>query len=138
MDSPQKEEIKKFSHKQKKLLAKRISELEKKNDVLKVCEIIKSDPTLANSCEGITENSNGVFMYFQNLSDATYLGIEEYINNIIVPVSSDENKNYIPYAHDEYSLQPNMGLKLKYSNKEKNLLKRRRYDQSLEEESSSE
>lgn len=124
-----------FSHKQKKLLAKKISDIEKKHHILNICEIIKND----SSHKEVTENNNGVFMHFQNLNNETYIKIEQYIENISItnasstPLSSDDV--YTPYSYDEYNIQPNSSSKIKYSNKEKNIIKRKRYDQLLEDSS---
>ncbi len=42
-----------------------------------------------------------------------------------------ENKGYTPYAKDEFPSQQGISPKLKFSNREKSILKRRRYDKNI-------
>jgi hypothetical protein len=126
-----------FTREQKKNLANKISDVENKKDIINICKLIKDDKSFDHKT-GVAENDNGVFMYFHKLENETYAKIEKYINamndKIISEISSEEVKNYVPYIQDEYELTPDNGQKMKYSNKEKTLLKRQRYDQQTSEE----
>ena len=128
----------KYSHAEKKALATKISKLTNDVDIRHICSIIKSDPTF--DCKtSATENSNGLFMYFHKLDSSTYGKIKAYIESANLAcsseASSDEVKTFTPYKYDEYELLPSEGQKLKYSNKERNLLKRKKYEQETPNDS---
>ena len=69
-----------YSYDKKKRLAKKISTLKRKKDMVKILEIISEDNT------NITENQNGLFMFFHKLNDATYHKIDLYlsINQVMI------------------------------------------------------
>ena len=128
------------SHK-KKRLAERISKLKKKEDMIKIFEIIYQDN------KNITENQNGLFMFFHTLNDSTYHKIDLYLRSTVkkksIVDSTDGNSDkqdieYSSYTKNEFPDQDNFNPKLKYSNKEKNLIKRQRYDNHLSSEHNSE
>ena len=131
---------KEYSHKRKKKLADKISKIRKKKDYVKILQIIKEDK------KDITENNNGLFMYFHDLNDETYYKLENYLHNLnkkrnYYPDSTSEGqtssisqKEYNPYVTDEFPSQKGISPKLKYSNKEKNLIKRKRYDKNINSE----
>lgn len=121
-----------YTHEDKKRLADKISTIKKKEYLFKILKIIK------NEKQDITSNNNGLFMYFHNLSDKAYDDITEIIEEYDADNSDDytdqifiEKASYEPYATDEFPSQTTMSPKLKYSNKERNLLKRKRYDNRL-------
>lgn len=124
--------MKKYTHTEKKILSNNISKLSNNSDIKNICSIIKTDPTF-DCATSVTENSNGLFMHFHKLDNSTYEKISLYLESIkntnTSEASSDERKSFTPYKQDEYELQPSEGQKLKYSNKEKNLLKRKKYEQ---------
>ncbi len=153
-----------YSHDKKVKLANRISKVKKKSDLLKIFEIIYEDN------QSLTNNKNGIFMYFHKLNNETYYKLDAYLKQInrndnfytesvTSPresegpmsekyisesqdnlsensdshTSSSHNKSveYKPYTQDEFPSQKGISPKFKYSNKEKNLIKRKRYDKNI-------
>ncbi len=120
-----------FSHEKKKRLAEKISKLKRKEDMVRITEIIYEDN------KEITENQNGIFMMFHKLKPKTYQRIEEYIESLSKKscdeyiTSSESNvfdkKEFVSYSKTDFPGQENLVSKLKYSNKEKNMIKRQRY-----------
>lgn len=115
---------KQYSHDKKQKLADRITTIHKKEYMIKIYEIIKEDNIQ------ISENNNGLFMFFHKLSDQTYYKIEQYLKQISKKGEEcpDKINEYVPYACDDFPEQIHLTPKLKYSNKEKNIIKRQRYD----------
>jgi len=128
----------KYTHNDKKRLADKISTIKKKEYLFRILNIIKDE---TNS---ITSNNNGLFMYFHNLSDITY----DKISDIIEEYDSEYDcldkeykifvtkASYKPYSTDDLPSQTTMSPKLKYSNKERNLLKRKHYDSRISSDTS--
>ena len=118
-----------YTHKQKVKLVDKIQNLKRKKDLVKVYEIIQEDDI------NVTENSNGVFMYFHALKPETYIKIEEYIKKANRRKRKTESEEfpveYVPYAQEEFPSQKEFGPKLKYSTGERNLIKRKRYEQNI-------
>lgn len=128
-----------YSSDKKKRLADKISKLKKKEDMVKILEIIYEDN------KNITENQNGLFMFFHKLNEQTYYKIEQYIKKINKRHMSEDRsdalsdkKEYKSYSADDFPEQEKLNPKLKYSNKEKNIIKRQRYDEHLNNENNSE
>jgi hypothetical protein len=123
-----------YSHDKKKKLAQQISKIKNKEYLIKIYEIISENNTKFD------ENNNGLFTLFHKLSDDTYKKLDNYIK-IIKSESKDddpqssENKNYDPYCASDFPAQDKLSPKLKYSNKEKGLLKRQRYDENINSDS---
>lgn len=143
-----------FPHEKKKILAKKISNLRKKEDMVKVLEIIYADN------KNITENQNGLFMMFNELNDSTYYKIDSFLKSLSsnkkksedITVSagssclSEDKSKFVTFAKNEFSdtlLKPpdtpakttqSESKSVKYSNKEKNIIKRQRYSEQLNSE----
>lgn len=131
-----------YTHDKKKKLAEKISKIRRKDIMIKIFEIIYADN------KDITQNANGVFMFFHKLKDTTYEKIEDHLKKCEAqrkrklnadgssPCDSDstEQREFVPYTQEEFPGQEGMSPKLKFSNKEKNLIKRKRYDRSLTNE----
>lgn len=122
-----------WSHEQKKKLAARVQKLKKKRQMVRVLEMVVADSAV--DLEQCTENHNGVFMFFQSLHDATYEKIDEYLTDVESKVAdlSSEQPDYSNYR-DEFPSEHRMSPKLRYSNREKTLMKRRRYNQEETDE----
>jgi Bromodomain extra-terminal - transcription regulation len=120
-----------YSYEKKKRLADRISKLKKKEDMIKIFEIIYQDN------KNITENQNGLFMFFHTLDDSTYHKIDLYLRSSVKKRSPTDttSESYSSYVKNEFPDQEKLNPKLKYSNREKNLIKRQRYDNHLNNES---
>lgn len=133
---------KKYTHERKKKLAEKISKITSKKDQVRIFEIIYEDN------KSVTENNNGLFMLFHKLSDGTYHKIDKelrrinkrknyYSDSVNSETYSLERREYKPYSQEDFPVQKGISPKLKYSNKEKNLLKRQRYDNNINQDSDS-
>ena len=130
-----------FSHERKKKLAEKLSNIRNQKDLVNIFEIICSENP------NISENNNGMFMLFNNFNNETYYKLEKYISIIqnrktdkTLSNNSEEHSDkmkYTPYSHDEFPDQAQLSPKLKYSNKEKNIIKRQRYDTFMNSEENS-
>lgn len=118
--------MKQYSHEQKKQLAERISKIKKKEVLIKVGEIIKNDN------QSITENSNGLFIFFNKISDSACQQIETLLNDTKKVRSSNDSSSELDYT--TYSQSEFTDSEAKYSNKEKNLIKKQRHGEYLEKE----
>lgn len=126
-----------FNYEKKKKLAEKISKIKKKDDLIKIFEIVYEEN------KHISENNNGLFMFFHNLSDKTYQTIEQYLKNLKKRrcdeakierdncVEKKEYNSYTTITKDESPVRENLSPQLKYSNKEKNIIKRKKYDETL-------
>ncbi len=127
--------VKKYTHEMKKKLANKIQKIKKKEDMKKIVDIIMEDKP------SYMENNNGVFMFFHKLNDNTYVKIEKelkrlnkaknYYTESVNSEKASDKKEFTPYADDEFPSQRGISPKLKFSNREKSLIKRRRYDKNI-------
>jgi hypothetical protein len=155
----------KFTHEQKKKLARKIEKVKSKQDILKIYKLISSEDARYN------ENSNGIFMFFHKLSDATYNKLDQFLyktnkthhyykdsvnekclsesflsaddatdqdlnsNSVVQTTNSklklDNNADENNVENHTENIERNS--KLKFSNKEKNLIKRKIYDKAITE-----
>jgi hypothetical protein len=122
-----------YTTKHKQKLADKISKLKNKNDLVHIAEIIcKENPS-------ITENSNGVLMLFHKFSNETYAAIELHLKIIQerdnLTIDSDScatpKSDYHQYEQEDFPCQDGISPKLKLSNKEKSVIKKKRYDSSI-------
>ncbi len=128
------EDIEKLSQKIQKI--KRKKNLEDIRDI-----IINNNPEL-----NVTENSNGIYLCFNQLSNDTFLKVDKYVKKyfeneankkistdmaitITSTVTEDDNNKVTSYIQENYLYDDNS--RLKFSNKEKNLIKKRLYDKAL-------
>jgi hypothetical protein len=125
-------EGKEYSFEQKERLARRIQKLRKPKYFRDIENII----TAHNPDLDITTNPSGKFMYFQNLKTETYIALEKYVNKILklktISETSDSISTTMTPEITKYSDDnEEADLMLKYSNKERNLIKRKLYDASM-------
>jgi hypothetical protein len=124
-----------FDYELKKELAKEIELIKKKKYLLNILKIIfENEPN-----KKFIENDNGIFMFFHNYKNETYIKIQEYIEKIKNKkknitsedsITLSENK-YIPYENDNINI-PNLKMNsIRLSNKEKNLIKRKVFSNNL-------
>lgn len=124
--------IKTYNYDELEKLARKISKIRNPKNLEKIRDIIiNNNPNLT-----VTENSNGVFMCFNNLSNNTYVLLENFIRNINLQssISSIENLNssISESLNNQISINNNFdNTAIKLSNKEKNILKRKMYDDEL-------
>ena len=121
----------KYTHEKLKRLVERIEKVKKKRHLKKIYQIIKEDDVSMN------QNSNGVFMFFDQLSMITYEKLEDYLDSLkkkevdasTSSVTSSDNHIYHSFYNDgiSHTITP----KLRYSNREKNLIKRKNYDDEI-------
>lgn len=125
-----------YSFEQKERLARRIQKLKKRrylSDIESI--IIKHNPNL-----DITTNPSGKFMYFQDLKKETYYALDKYVRKILKFRTLSETSENTQYSSeltkysegddDPFSNNP----KLRYSNKERNLIKRKLYDKHVNDQ----
>ncbi|ARF09229.1 hypothetical protein Catovirus_2_178 [Catovirus CTV1] len=119
-----------FSFEELEKLADKINKIRKKKYLEEIRDIIiNNNPNIK-----ITENSNGLFFHFHNLTDDTYSKINSFLKKINRAKRSLETSDILSSEHMPYSNEENpfaADSKLKYSNKEKNLIKRKNYDNEL-------
>lgn len=120
----------------KKRLVNKIQKLKKKEDLARIVSLIMDDNSL------YVENNNGIFMFFHKLQDDTYLKIENELliinrNKTNSAANSDtlsEKKEYQPYSADDFPSQKGISPKLKFSNREKSIIKRKQYDENISQD----
>ena len=116
-----------YSYSKKKKLADTISKLKRKEDMVNIMNIINENDV------NITETQNGLFLFFDKLEDSTYYKIENYLSSIkkgpitsseLISETSSDKKNYTSYYNDDQNNLQN----IKYTSKERNIIKRQRYE----------
>lgn len=118
-----------FTFEQKEKLARKIQKLKNGKYYCDVHNIIKNHNPNIN----ITTNSSGHYMYFHNLSAITYNELDKYINNVskkkekMLNEATIDSYNIINTENEQFSGNP----RLRYSNQEKNLIKRKNYVELL-------
>ena len=143
----------KYDYAKKTELVKKINKIKKKEYLFNIFKIITS------SSKDYTENTNGVFIFFHNLDDEVYEKIENYVNNIYKlhrknsslkniinselsdnlmifsetinedSIESSQIKNNDPY-NNNYN-KDTKELNKNLSNKEKMIIKRKKYEEYL-------
>jgi hypothetical protein len=129
--------MEKFSHDDKENLSRKISKIKSKKHFENILKIIKLDKNIGR----ITGNTNGIFIMFHKLSDTTYYKIERYICTIKKKSSSECSEGSDLFYSDSFSNndygETISGVEkinydeMKLSNKEKNIIKRRMYNDAL-------
>ena len=126
--------IKKYYDYNKKMdLVKKINKIKKKEYLLNIFKII----LLYN--KDYTENNNGIFIFFHNLDNEAYEQIENYVNkiykmhkkspNILNFYNSEISDKSINLYSDIIEIKNNKDL----SNKEKFIMKRKKYENYLDQ-----
>ena len=115
-----------FERKQK--IAAKIENLKKICHYENIHDII-----IANNPDiNITKTTKGQYIYFQNLTPQTYIAIEQYIASAkkqrttasdILTSQSDSEQKCDPFLNNP---------KLRYNNREMNLIKRKQYDEIVD------
>jgi len=124
----------KFDYNKKMELVKKINKIKKKEYLINIFKIITSEN------KDYTENTNGVFIFFHNLSDSVYEKIENYVNYIYkVHSKNSQNINNLSDSLNSFNVSelielsssnvPDINKNL--SNKEKILLRRRNYEEYI-------
>lgn len=135
---------KKFTIDQKKALKQKIDDVIKskqgKKHSEKISYVIYKIIKECNPKIEVTSNSSGALLFFHNLSDNTYIKLDEYLNSLdkeelkrikntitrnseILNTEMMTSENYTETLEDS---------RFKLSNKEKNIIKRKEYEKELE------
>jgi len=124
-----------FEKKQK--LADKISVMTDKPTLRKIRDIIKTENPEATS----KKNSNGYLMYFQNYTDDTYVKIEKLLNKIEKDRLEQQTRSITEMSDNMLmsSDDPNTDYtlsrtRLRYSNREKRLIKRQQYEDVIHDQ----
>ena len=130
---------KKYNRDRKERLVNRINKLRTTEDFVKVYNIIQKRENLATK-----EVEDSTMMFFHDLKDETYAEIDKFVKKTLKKHNNDEDnitttdlQEYQPYSQDEFPHQKHINPKLKYSNRERNLIKRTQYNRNLQEENGS-
>ena len=128
---------KKYTHAKKERLVNKINKLTNKEHLKKVLKIIKD-----RESEPMKDTGHSTVMFFHNLNDETYTALDKYIKSVTKKVkkstpSSASAQEYVPYSNDEFPMQKHLSPNLKLSNRERNILKKTKYDRNLMEENGS-
>ena len=130
----------KYSHTKKKKLAEKLEKLTNKKDL----KIVKQIININNPNMDVLKKSSCVLMYFHNLTDKTYVELDDYITKKLLKECAKkvQHMNELESAmsddlHDVSSAnsgnEQEKKNKYKYSNKEKNLIRRKKYEKALNE-----
>jgi len=121
-----------YSRVKKGMLKKQIERINDKVILANIFIIIEKYN--ANIRSNITENSNGTIMLFNSLNNDTYPHIEKYVNEYekkrrseLSEMNTSDDFRYSTDTHSEHNDYINS--KLKYSNKEKMLIRRYEYEE---------
>lgn len=125
-----------FSFEKKKKMAAKISIMTNKDQLRKIRDIIFSE----NQNVSARKNNEGYLMYFQNYTNETYYKLEKYLNKIekeklekqtrALTETSDQLLLSSEDPNTDYTLSRS---RLRYSNTEKRLMKRRDYEKKINE-----
>ena len=129
IDPKNKQELK-YDYSKKILLVRKINKIKKKDYLLNIFKIILKDN------KDFTENNNGVFIFFHNLTEETYEKLDMYVNYIFklhqkntTSELSDTIKNSDIVSTLENKKEIFISSNL--SNKEKSLLRRKKYEEYI-------
>jgi hypothetical protein len=117
----------KYDHIKKMEIKKRIEKIKKKEYLIDIFKIITS------STRDYSENNNGVFIFFHDLSDETYEKVEIYVNNIYRLHRTTTNSSNIFNSEISESINDNSEKDndKNLTNKEKMILRRKKYEEYL-------
>ena len=119
----------KYDHIKKMEIKKKIEKIKKKEYLIDIFKIITSET------KDYSENNNGVFIFFHDLSDSVYEKVENYVNNIYKLYRNNNTNNSISIFNSEISESINeysdKELDKNLTNKEKMILRRKKYEEYL-------
>lgn len=119
-------------------LSQKIKKIKKKIYLEEIRDIIINNNPKLN----ITENSYGIYLCFNELTNDTFIKLEKYVKKCLDVEEVKKNNSEFNFINsfqsdknEEKKLNNNFfdtTTRLKFSNKEKNLLKKRLYDKALQ------
>ena len=142
-----------YSYRSKEILASKISKITKKKDLVTIFNILTENNI--NNNTNYVENDNGLFFLFHDLKPEIYAKLDEYISTAYPDLNNSNQDQAISPLSSEYTEEPEKqeeleldtdilssesasastttqdNKKIKYTNKEKNLIKRHNYDKKI-------
>jgi hypothetical protein len=117
----------KYDHTKKMEIKKKIEKIKKREYLVDIFKIITADT------KDYSENNNGVFIFFHDLSDETYEKVENYVNNIYKLHRTTTNSSSIFNSEISESINDNLekDMDKNLTNKEKMILRRKKYEEYL-------
>lgn len=118
----------KYDHVKKMEIKKKIEKIKKKEYLVDIFKIITSET------KDYSENGNGVFIFFHDLPDEVYEKVENYVNNIYKlhksssGITSNIFNSELSETINEYS---DKDTDKNLTNKEKMILRRKKYEEYL-------
>jgi hypothetical protein len=110
---------------------KPLHSLDKISDSYFAVEHIKKIILKYNPKINITTNATGHHLYFHNLTKDTYSEISNYIDILNSQSKKETDSFTIMQTDTEMEVSEVSNNKMKYNNQEKNLIKRRNYDEMI-------
>lgn len=122
--------IVKYDHTKKMEIKKKIEKIKKKEYLIDIFKIITLDT------KDYSENNNGVFVFFHDLSDETYDKVDNYVNNIYKlhktnQLVDTENPVFNTELSESINNFEDKNNDKNLSNKEKIILRRKKYEEYL-------
>jgi hypothetical protein len=120
----------KYDYTKKMELKKKIEKIKKKEFLVDIFKILTAET------KDYSENNNGIFIFFHELSDETYEKVESYVNNIYkihkntTNLSTNVFNSEISEIINDYS-DKNLLDNKNLTNKEKIILKRKMYEEYI-------
>jgi hypothetical protein len=122
----------KYNYNFKIELMNKIKKIKKKEILVKIFLIITEETKV------YTQNENGIFLFFHNLSDNTYEKLNNYIDSIYNMYLKKQNNNildsYKPFITEKNDTINN--IISEYSVHEKQLIKKKQYNEYLQQNQS--
>jgi hypothetical protein len=130
---------KEITYNKKLEIVKKINKIKKKEYLLNIFKIITT------YSEEYTENTNGVFIFFHNLPDEAYEKIENYLNVIYKLHLKSDIKNIFDSELSDINITETIYNNIEMNNqhkdltnKEKMILRRKKYEEYLQQNQNSE
>jgi hypothetical protein len=119
-----------FSFERKRKMASKIGDIRDKATLRKIRDIIYAE----NNNVSAKKNDNGYLMYFQNFSDDTYYKIEKLLNKLEQDKLDRQTRSVTEMSSEDPNVNYNISrTRLRYSNREKRLIKRKQYENIISE-----
>jgi hypothetical protein len=124
---------KNYSYDDIEKLSQKIQKIKKKKNLEEIRDIIINNNPKLN----ITQNSYGIYLCFNELSNDTFIKLDKYIKKYFESENINKTTSEFNYANSSVTEEDNNfnyenNSRLKFSNKEKNLIKKRLYDKALQ------
>lgn len=118
----------KYDHTKKMEIKKKIEKIKKREYLVDIFKLITSET------KDYSENNNGVFIFFHELSDETYEKVENYVNNVYklhrIPGINSSNI-FNSEISETFNDNTNKDMDKNLTNKEKMILRRKKYEEYL-------